>query len=239
MKQLLIICILLIGSIHYASGQSTQSRIERINNKTLNFGFRAGFNSSMYLVSHFKVGDVTIDQIQNTYRIGYLASAFLRLNFLKHYLQPEISYQISSCEITFDKLGSQDPIIEPEYATIKSRIHSLEAPVLYGYNIIKKGPYGLSVFGGPKIKYLFNSHNKITFENFDQQNIHEELHPITISVTVGVAVNISNIFFDFRYEQGIRNISKTVTYDNMEQGTSNMIFKRRDNILSFSLGIIL
>jgi hypothetical protein len=234
MKRLLIVGLLSFVVFISAFGQDAQ----RINNKTVNFGFRAGFNSSMYLISDFKIGNVTINHLQNTYRIGYLASAFMRLNFLKHYLQPEISYQISMCEITFDKLGSSSEEIEPEYATIESKIHSLEVPVLYGYNIIKSGPYGLSVFGGPKIKYLFNNHNKIVFKDFDQENIQEELHPITVSLVVGAAVNISNIFFDFRYEQGIRNISKSVTFDNMEQGTSYMLFKRRDNILSFSLGII-
>ncbi|NDV60071.1 porin family protein [Bacteroides sp. 519] len=239
MKQTLFICILIIVSIHSAFAQSEQSRIERINNKTVNFGFRAGFNSAMYLVSNLNISGVTIDDIQNTYRIGYTGSAFMRLNFLKHYLQPEISYQISQSEITFDKLGSQNPEIQPDYATITSKIHSFEVPVLYGYNIVKKGPYGLSVFGGPKIKYLSNNHNKITFENFDQKNVEEELHPITVSLTIGIAVNISNIFFDFRYEQGLHNISKSVTYDNIVHQNKEIVFKRRDNILSFSLGIIL
>lgn len=217
-----------------------ESRIERINNKKVNFGFRAGFNSSMYLVSDFKIHEVTIDDIINTYKIGYFGSFFLRINFNKHYLQPEISYQVSRCEIAFDRLGSQLPPISPDNMVIKSKIHSFEFPMLYGYNIIKSGPYGLSVFGGPKVKYLMNSLNEIEFENFDQTNLQEKLYPITVSMTVGVAVNISNIFFDFRYEQGLSNISKSVTYDNMESRESRYItFDRRDNVLSFSLGIIL
>lgn len=216
------------------------SRMERINNKKVNFGFRAGFNSSMYLVSDFKINDVTIKEIHNTtFKIGYYGTAFARLNFEKHYLQPELSYQVSRCEITFDKLGSQHPNIDPNYATIHSKIHSLEMPVLYGYNIIKEGPYGLSVFGGAKVKFLWNNMNRITFENFDQKDIKEELYPITLSVTAGVAVNISNVFFDFRYEQGLRNISKSVTYADMESSESGrMTLNRRENILSFSLGIM-
>jgi len=194
----------------------------------------------MYLVSDFKINGVTIDEITNTYKIGYFASAFMRLNFLKHYLQPEISYQISQGEITFDNLGSTHEDVEPDYATIKSKIHSLEVPVLYGYNIVKSGPYGLSVFGGPKIKYQWNNFNEITFENFEQKNMEEELYPFALSFTIGVAVNISNIFFDFRYEQGLTNISKSVTYDNMINRETNPItFNRRDNVISFSLGIIL
>ncbi len=238
MKRLIFICILSVIAVVTVCGQ--QSRIERINNKKINFGFRSGFNSSMYLVSDFKIHEVTIDDIINTYKIGYLGSFFLRLNFQRHYIQPEISYQVSRCEISFDRLGSQLPPIKPDNMVIKSKIHSIEVPVLYGYNIIKSGPYGFSVFGGPKIKYLMNNLNEIEFENFDQKNLNEKLYPINLSLTVGVAVNISNIFFDFRYEQGLSNISKSVTYDNMESRESRYItFDRRDNILSFSLGIIL
>ncbi|MDL2213130.1 PorT family protein [Bacteroides sp. OttesenSCG-928-D19] len=218
---------------------SQNSRIERINNKTVNFGFRGGFNSAMHLVSNLKINNVTIDDTPNTYRIGYLGAVFMRLNFQNHYLQPEISYQISRSEITFDKLGSQHPEVEPDYATIFSKIHSLEVPVLYGYSIVKKGPYGMSVFGGPKLRFLWKNLNEIRFENFDQQNIQEELYPLNIGVTIGVAVNISNIFFDFRYEQGLSNFSKSVTYDNMEnKESSHIVFDRRDHIVSFSFGMI-
>lgn len=219
---------------------NAQSRMEKINSKTVNFGFRTGFNSSMYLVSDFRINDVSIDELHNTtFKIGYYSAAFMRLNFSKHYLQPEFSYQVSRCEISFDKLGSQHPEIEPDYATIYSKIHSFEVPVLYGYHIIKEGPYGLSVFGGPKVKYLLNNFNEIKFDNFEQKNMEEELYPLNLGLVFGVAVNISNIFFDFRYEQGLSNISKSVTYDNMVNRESNeIVFNRRNNILSFSLGII-
>lgn len=222
-------------------GQSLQSKVERPNNKKINFGIRAGFNSSMFLVTTLKIKDVTIDEIQNNYKIGYFGAIFMRINIKKHYIQPEISYNINKCEITFDKLGSQHPDVEPNYATVNSVIHSIDFPLLYGYNVVKKGPYGMSIFAGPKLRYLWSKKNKITFENFDQQDIHEKLHPLNISAVIGVGVNISRIFFDFRYEQVLHNISKSVTHDeNNANATGNhdITFRRRDNVLSFSLGFI-
>lgn len=221
--------------------QEVVNRILRPNNKYFNFGIKAGFNSSMYLVSDFKIKDVTIDEIQNNYKIGGFIALFGRFNISRHYIQPEISYQISRSEITFDKLGSQHPEIEPDYASIHAKIYSIEFPVLYGYNIIKKGPYELSAFGGPKVKYLWKQKNEITFENFEQKEMKEELHPLVLSAVLGVGVNISRIFFDFRYEQGLTNISKTVRYDDMptpHDESNNIIFRRRDAILSFSLGVM-
>lgn len=244
MKRILSIIILSLF-VMSASGQywrqGTTNKMLRPNNKRFNFGVRMGFNSSMYLVSDFKIKDVTIDETQNNYKIGGFVALFGRFNISRHYIQPEASYQVSRSEITFDKLGSQHPEVEPDYASIHAEIHSIEFPVLYGYNIIKKGPYGLSVFAGPKAKYLWKKKNEITFENFEQKDMQEELHPLCLSAVLGVGVNISKIFFDFRYEQGLTNISKNVTYDNMpapKDESNHIIFRRREAILSFSLGVM-
>lgn len=219
-----------------------QGIVERPNNRKINFGIKAGFNSSMFLVSDFKIKDVTIDEIQNNYKIGYFGALFMRINIKKHFLQPEASYNISKCEITFDKLGSQHPDIEPDIASVSSTIHSIDFPLLYGYNVVKEGPYGMSIFAGPKLRYIWGKQNSIKFENFDQKNVSERLHPFNVNAVIGVAVSISQIFFDFRYEQGLHNISKSVTYDSVSSdgttGVNDITFKRRDNMLSFSLGVI-
>lgn len=222
--------------------RNMQDIIERPNNSKFNIGVKAGFNVSMFLVSDFKIQDVTIDEIQNNYRVGYFGALFMRINMKKHFIQPEVSYNVSKCEITFDKLGSHHPDIEPDYASVISMIHSVDFPVLYGYNVVKNGPYGMSIFAGPKLRYIWGKKNEITFENFDQKGIDERLYPFNISAVIGVGVNISRIFFDFRYEQGLHNISKSVTYDNINSdgstGVSNITFRRRDQVLSFSLGVI-
>ena len=94
-----------------------------------------------------------------------------------------------------------------------------------------------------KLRYLWGKQNEITFTNFDQKGIHEKLYPLNVSVVIGVGVNISRIFFDFRYEQGLGNISKSLVYDNINSdgstGVSPIIFRRRDSALCFSFGFIL
>ena len=129
-------------------------------------------------------------------------------------------------------------------SSITSSIHSIDIPVIYGYNFIKEGPYSLAVFGGPKVRYIWDRKSDIDFENFDQVNIRERLRPLNLSFTVGVSVTISRVFFDFRYDMGLHNISKSVTYDipadnnAADENTKNEIrFHRRDNVLSFSFGV--
>ncbi|KAA6320811.1 hypothetical protein EZS27_029465 [termite gut metagenome] len=217
---------------------------QKTDMKRINFGIKAGFNSSMYRVSNFVIKDITIEEAQNEYRIGYGASLFSRLNLNKHFIQLETSYNISLCEIIFDKLGGLHPDIEPDYASIKSRIHNIGFPILYGYHVVKKGPYGMSVFGGPQLRYIWNKQNEITFDNFNQEGISEVLHPFNVSLVAGIAVTISPIFFDFRYEQCLNNISKSVTYNSIDTSGGNsekenrIFLPRRDHVLSFSLGIM-
>lgn len=241
MTRRLILGICLIGLTVHTYGQ--ERWYNRPNTKQINWGVKAGFTSSMYMVSDFKIKDVSIKEIQNNYRIGYTTSAFIRLNLANHFLQPELTYSISRGEIEFDKLGSQHPEVDPDYATITSKIHSIGVPLLYGYNFVKSGPYSMSVFGGPHIKYIWNNRNKITFDNFDQNNISEELNKFRVGIMIGVGVSISRIFFDFRYEQGLRNISKSVIYDSVPGAangseTNHIVLNRREQILSFSLGMI-
>ena len=130
-----------------AVGQNYNAeKVDRPNTKKINIGIKAGFNSSMFMVSELKIKDVTIDEVQNNYKIGYFGALFMRINMKKHFIQPEASYNVSKGEITFDKLGSQHPAIEPDYASVQSVLHSIDFPVLYGYNVVKKGPYGRCVF---------------------------------------------------------------------------------------------
>ncbi len=237
-RLLFILSLLFINVQAFSFNNENKSRNER----KVNFGIKAGFNSSMFLISSFRIKDVTISDFQNNYKIGYLASTFVRFNIDKHFIQPEISYNVNKCEIVFDKLGAQHPDLDPDYAAINSKICSIDIPLLYGYNVIKQDHYGLSLFVGPKLYCIWNSLSQINFENFDQRGIYEELYPFNVSVVVGVGVNISRIFFDFRYEQGLHNISRKVTYDNINTdgsiGISNMILHRREQVLSFSFGFL-
>ena len=51
----------------------------------VNFGFKGGFTSSLFLVSQFSVNGVPIDEVQNNYKIGYFGSLFMRINFDRKY----------------------------------------------------------------------------------------------------------------------------------------------------------
>ena len=59
---------------------------------------------------------------------------------------------------------------------------------------------------------------------------------------VGLAVNVSNIFFDFRYEGVLHNMVESVSFDKRITESpycdQDIYIKRRRNVLSFSVGVI-
>ena len=63
-----------------------------------------------------------------------------------------------------------------------------------------------------------------------------------LTSVIGLGVNIANIFFDFRYEIGLTNISKSIIYEKDTNGIisqeKGIFINRHRNVLSFSLGVI-
>lgn len=144
-------------------------------------------------------------------------------------------------EIAFNKNQNNENTL-PEFAKLNSTIHSLELPILYGYSFVKNRPYGMTLFIGPKLEYVWKHKTDEEFEGFGHSGIKEELRPINISSVIGLGVNIANIFFDFRYEIGLTNISKSITYEKNIDGVifqeKGIFINRHRNVLSFSLGVI-
>lgn len=244
---LAVFCAGMRGQSLLVPGTIDDEPLKQRKERTVNFGIKGGFTSSLFLVSGFSIDGTAIDEVQNNYKIGFFGSFFMRINFGRHFLQPEFSYNINRCNITFGRLFPAGSPATPRMveSSISSSIHSIDVPVIYGYNIVKEGPYSLSVFGGPKIRYIWDKKSSITFKNFDQRNIREQLYPFNLSFTTGVSVTILRIFFDFRYDIGLHNISKRVTYDMSTAGQATnknakegIRFHRQDNVLSFSFGVL-
>lgn len=223
-------------------GQSRGSRRDASRDPLVNVGVKAGFNSSMFFIDHLSVGGQELDDIQNNYKVGYFGAFFCRFNLKKHHcLQTEISYNVSKGSISVASTADNRDILQHS-ALVKTSIHSIDLPVLYGYKFVDARPYGMAFFLGPKVSYNWRKHCKNEYSGFYQQDITEKLHPFCYSAVVGLAVNVSNIFFDFRYEAALHNMVKSVTFDKNATESpycdQDISLNRRKNVLSFSLGVI-
>jgi len=225
----------------YLSLQSMQAQISKVetNLKRVNFGIKGGFNSVLYFANKVEIGDETFNKMQTNYKVSEFVSAFMRINLKKDFLQPEIAYHVSRGDILFNKNQNSTTTTTQDIAVLSSKITSIEMPLLYGHYIVKKSNYGMTMFFGPKIKYIWKSKSNTSFNNFGYDNIKEDLYQYSVNAVLGLGVNISNLFFDFRYEQGLNNISKTISAVDKETGNPAYIkVNRTASQLNFSLGFI-
>lgn len=208
----------------------------------ISIGIKGGFNSTMMFTDELRYGEQDITDIQNNYKIGYIGTLFVRIPVKnKHFLQPEVSYAVSQGSISMSNLRENITILE-DNALIKTKISSLEIPLLYGYKFIDSYPYGMSFFLGPKVAWTLKKQTSSEYSGFYQRDIKENIKPFNYSAVLGIGVNISNIFFDFRYEIGCNNITESIVYDKNQTmepyNEKELTLKRRKNILSFSVGAI-
>lgn len=219
-----------------------ENMAEKNKKKKVSIGIKGGFNSTMMFTDKLSYGEQEITELQNNYKVGFLATVFTRITLKnKHFLQPEITYSVSQGSISSSNLRENATILK-DNALIKTKITSLEVPLLYGYKFIDSYPYGMSFFLGPKIGWVIKKQSYSEYSGFYQTEIKETISPLNYSGVLGIGVNISNIFFDFRYEIGCNNITKSLEYNKeLTQEPYNekeLTLERRKNILSFSVGVI-
>ncbi len=224
------------------AAQTEVSYYPKTTGPRVNAGIKAGFNSTMFIIHELKVGGQKVEHLQNNYKVGYFGTFFLRFNLRNHhFLQTEATYAVSKGSIAATDRGENEGLLKSDML-VKSQIHTVALPLLYGYKFVDAPPYQMSFFIGPQVTYIWQKHTSTTYTGFYQQDIHERLHPFSCSLTGGLAVSITNIFFDFRYETGLHNLTRSVGFDRAAteapDNLKDIRIRRQRNVLSFSLGVI-
>lgn len=206
----------------------------------INYGVKGGFSSTLYTVQDLSIAGMPVGDYVTKSEISSFYTAFARLNIKRHYLQTECTYNVSNYTVEFAST-QWNPSAQPhDLSTIGTKIIGLEVPLYYGYHIMQEGPYGMSFFAGPKAKIILTNYSKHRFENVPYEFISERVTPFNFSLMAGFGINIGRVFFDFSFEYGLHNISNgfTTVDLNGEESTRGIIFDRRKNVLSFSVGFM-
>lgn len=226
----LVVYILLMTSC-LLSAQESGNRLR------FNVGIKTGFQAITYNDPSFEIENYEYNEstIQSN-KIGYTIAPFFRLSYGKLYIQTDAAIGVSrhSFDFTDTRKGSITNVT-PNIPQYELRTFCLQVPLLIGYEYIKEGRYGMSVFTGPRTKFIFDSVTKQEFEHFSYYDLHEVLEKRVYFWEIGLGVKIYNVFFDFVYDIGLTNTTK---YIEAPKVNKKFPTKRRDNILSFSVGVI-
>ncbi len=213
---------------------SAQERERRIK---INFGAKAGFQAIAYNNPQFGIEGYEFDSDQlHSDRIGYTFSPFIRLTGYRFYLQAESVLGLAKHSFSFKSRDSSDNgKLLPNRTTYNLTTLCLQVPIVLGYNIVNEGKYLMSIFTGPKTKFVFTAHDKQEFKHFTYQDLEEVLKKRCYYWEFGLGVRIGHLFFDFIYDRGI---TKAADYIVSGNDGKKFMSDRKENIFSFSVGVI-
>lgn len=202
-----------------------------------NIGIKAGFHALTYSDPEFEIEGYTFDKnCIHSNRIGYTVSPFVRFTYRHLYLQSEAMLGTTYHNFNFNSTPrSGEEEIYPNSTEYNLRSYSLQIPILIGYNFVDQKMFGMSVFTGPRTKFIFTSHSKQEFKHFDDNTLHEVLCKKCYYWEIGLGVKIDKVFFDFVYDIGLSDASRYIV---SEKDGRKFKSSRRDSVLSFSVGLI-
>ena len=170
-------------------------------NAQVNFGIKAGFNSSLNLdnVASVKSGEYDLINVKSELNNGFHLGAFGRLFFDKVYIQPELLYsmQKKDYEFTIQDASSQDIDVE-KYVTFST----VDIPLLIGYKLLDLKAANLRVFAGPKFR--LNAGSQVSFKNLtnndpvDVDALKGEFKDSQVGLEAGAGVDILMFSLDAR-----------------------------------------
>ena len=212
MKKIIIAAVLLL-SVSFTYAQ-------------LNFGVKAGFNSSLGIndLGSVTSGSYNFNSAKAELSNGFQAGIFGRLGINKIYFQPELLYSMGKKDynVSVSDAGSNTITTFNKNVTVST----VDVPLLLGYKILDlKKLANIRVFAGPKLRFNAGStldFNNVTGGNFNTADLQKDVKAAQIGLEAGFGVDILMLTLDFRY-QLINDMYQTklkdVTIDNIPANT--------------------
>lgn len=127
--------------------------------------------------------------------------------------------------------------LSPKMGCLSVEMKDIIIPLRLGYTCIDQDPYSMSVFMGPKMRFIPAGSYESTFQSFPSENLTEDPADYLVTGSIGVGVKTGRTFFEFELEHSFNNISKSI--NDMNGHHSGIIVDRKLNIMTFSVGILL
>ena len=220
----LLLSVILVGIFLSVNAQNEEKPIR------LKWGARAGISASVPHLNDFNIQGFEVGDSQAVGKVGAFFSVAMRLNFNRFFLQPEVGYSYIHGGTSFNLLREETEYLE-QFVSFKN--HSIDVPLLAGYNFIQKRPYVMCFFLGPQFRHNFVSNY---FYNDTPVEIDEQ--PNKFNIVVGVAAHIGRLMLEFRY--CVDPFETTATNHNIRVNSEppqvSASYKQRINTMGFAIG---
>jgi hypothetical protein len=156
---------------------------------SVNFGPKVGINYSRLSFSGAN------RQINNRYATGYQGGAFVRINFKRFYLQPEVLFNEKGSRISFDANPGNR-------LSGKVKLQSLDIPLLLGFKVIDSELFNLRISAGTWNSRLLRDQSAV----LNNLSPDARLRRSQFGYLAGLGIDLANLTLDARYEGGFEKI---------------------------------
>ena len=216
----------------------------RFEDKAFNFGAKVGFNATFPVINSLSINGKEAENIDIEYKVGYLPRSFAG-SISNGSSSSQVSHGIVLREISVFSIPQSLPennMMSNTSATtdlLMMKTSSLEVPIMVGYNLVKKGPYGLSLMVGPKLKYNYKIAYTVESSTTHVEYVNDNT-PFGVNIATGVGVSIGRLFFDFVYEFGLNQVESDFEKVNnpVPEINYDINIDKRTNVMSISLGVL-
>lgn len=167
----------------------------------LNFGIKAGYNSSLTFQNASSVtnGGYDLNSVKAEMWNNFQAGLFARVGFGKIYFQPELLYSIQKKNYNVSFI---DAVQGNVTLNKMANISTVDVPLLVGYKLLDLKIINLRVFAGPKLRFDANSslgYNNITGGNFNTSSLVTDAKKAQLGFDLGAGVDVLMLSLDVRY----------------------------------------
>lgn len=204
----------------------------------ITWGVRLGFAATgTYVTDAFIDGHQLTEYTQDT-QVGNFSAVQLRLNSKRLLVQTGIGLSFNKSSFSMDKNSWNPEAEESNDMSCSYSMLSVTTPVQFGFHIVNRPPYCMSVFTGPRLRYTPAAKYKVKYTNLDPYNFTDSPIELVVGWTAGLSVQTGRTFLDFEYEATINTISGPMHDLNDIDPAPNYRMNRRIGIISFSYGIM-
>lgn len=189
--------VLIIASVLLGTGLMAQG---------LNIGLRGGLTTA-------KISTNLSENFASDNHLGYQGGAFVRLNFNRLYVQPELIYNLRST--TLDYTVGSDIGFDGAGINYEMELGTFDIPVLLGFKMVDTKLFNVRLFVGPEIS--FSTSKKLNYEYTTGEGGEsgdgdggpltlDDFNSSTWYLQAGAGVDVLFLTFDIRYEKGLSDL---------------------------------
>lgn len=236
--RLRVLTLLLAALLPSMAQAQLMDRLSLPSFPRVNMGLKVGFAATGTYVTDAYIDGHELSEYTMDTQVGNFAAVQFRVNSRKLLFQTGMSVALTKSSFMIDKNSWNPEATSKDEMSESYSMISFSVPLQVGYHIVNNDPYCMSIFTGPRFRYIPDKYYTATFENMGPNKLIENPTTILMGWSIGLSVKIGRTFLDFEYEAVINNMSRSLSYESGIYPGPDIRLGRRFSTVAFSYGVM-